>query len=156
MPYTMFSSLASVASLPCTRDRKWKLFTKIYWRVSNCFRLLPCLRKAHDIKKRSPKTLDMHVEDLTANGECRKNTNAPLSWHLYTCSSCLTSLNAFLDKRFRRQIVSTTFYDNKLKTAEELKLKRRSYEPCKWVHVSGGEVKHHGRVRPRKELGIPG
>ena len=51
------------------------------------------------------------------------------------------------------QIVSATFYDNKLKTAGELNLKRRSYEPCKWVHVSGGEVKHQGRVRPRKELG---
>lgn len=45
------------------------------------------------------------------------------------------------------QIVSTTFYDNKLKTAEELKLKRRSPNPCKWIDVSGGETKHKGRVR---------
>eukprot|EP00903_Cladosiphon_okamuranus_P010260 g9714.t1 len=56
----------------------------------------------------------------------------------------------FLDMQYRMhpslsQIVSTTFYDNKLKTAEELKCTRRSQEPCKWVHVSGGETKHQGR-----------
>lgn len=45
------------------------------------------------------------------------------------------------------QIVSSTFYDNKLKTAEELHQIRRSPTPCKWIDVRGGEVKHKGRVR---------
>ncbi|CAM9344675.1 unnamed protein product [Ectocarpus sp. 12 AP-2014] len=44
-----------------------------------------------------------------------------------------------------RMVVSSTFYDGKLKTAEELRLTRISRQPCKWVHVSGGETKHQGR-----------
>lgn len=44
------------------------------------------------------------------------------------------------------QIVSTTFYDHKLLTAEVLRLTRKSPQPCRWVHVSGGEEKHKDRV----------
>ncbi|CAM9848093.1 unnamed protein product [Ectocarpus fasciculatus] len=44
-----------------------------------------------------------------------------------------------------RMVVSSTFYDGRLKTAEELLLSRMSHQPCKWVHVSGGETKHQGR-----------
>ncbi|CAB1103224.1 unnamed protein product [Ectocarpus sp. CCAP 1310/34] len=58
--------------------------------------------------------------------------------------------NQFLDLQYRMhptlcQVVSSTFYDGKLKTAEELRLTRMSHQPCKWVHVSGGETKHQGR-----------
>ncbi|CAM9608453.1 unnamed protein product [Ectocarpus sp. 8 AP-2014] len=58
--------------------------------------------------------------------------------------------NQFLDLQYRMhptlcQVVSSTFYDDKLKTAEELRLTRMSHQPCKWVHVSGGEIKHQGR-----------
>lgn len=45
------------------------------------------------------------------------------------------------------QIVSKRFYDNEVVTAEQIKLSRTSSQPCKWVHVSGGEVKHKDRVR---------
>ncbi|CAM9230500.1 unnamed protein product, partial [Ascophyllum nodosum] len=43
------------------------------------------------------------------------------------------------------QVISNTFYKGELKTGEETKLARRSTQPCKWIHVSGGEVRHSGR-----------
>ena len=44
------------------------------------------------------------------------------------------------------QIVSSTFYNNKLLSAEVLNFTRKSPRPCAWVHVGGGEEKHKDRV----------
>ncbi|CAM9748570.1 unnamed protein product, partial [Ectocarpus sp. 12 AP-2014] len=58
--------------------------------------------------------------------------------------------NQFLDTQYRMHpkicdIVSTTFYNNRLFTSDDLKLKRRSHQPCKWIHVGGGEKMHKDR-----------
>lgn len=44
------------------------------------------------------------------------------------------------------QVISSNFYEGKLITARETKNVRTALKPLKWIHVSGGEMKHPGRV----------